>query len=164
MGTVLDAYYKMTEGFVNWDTTAINSAGTELKNALDSLKIDELKKDSLIHISSLQPYENAKTEIAAIIADPFIAEKRGSLNILSDHIRNLWSIVKYDRERSYWMECPMAFGDDKPGNWLSRTEEVVNPYLGKKDPKYGDGMLHCGESKVTIDYMPAPPADTTKKK
>jgi hypothetical protein len=165
MGVVINSYYKMTDGFVNWDTAVIQAAGKELKTALDSLNIEELKKDTTgIYESALDPLANAKAEVAAIIADPSIAEKRGSLNILSDQIRTLWSVVKYDREKAYWMECPMAFGDDKPGNWLSRTEEVVNPYLGKKDPQYGDGMLHCGESKVTIDFVPPPAPDTTKKK
>ncbi|NOT52081.1 MAG: DUF3347 domain-containing protein [Chitinophagaceae bacterium] len=165
METVINAYYKMTEGFVNWDTTVINSSGNELKTALDSLKIDELKKDSLIYLSSLQPYENARAEIAAIIADPSIAEKRGSLNILSNELMNLWSIVKYDRQKAYWQECPMAFGDDKPGNWLSKTEEVRNPYLGTKHPEYGNGMLNCGSPRDTIKFDPPPTAvDTTKKK
>lgn len=164
MGAIISAYYKMTNGFVNWDTAVIRTAGNELKNSLDSLDIEELKKDtSGIYESALDPLANAKTEINSILSDPSIAEQRGSLNILSDQIRTLWSVVKYDREKSYWMECPMAFGEDNPGNWLSKTEEVVNPYLGTKHPEYKDKMLHCGEIKVLIEYAPPAP-DTTKKK
>ncbi|MBI5858840.1 MAG: DUF3347 domain-containing protein [Sphingobacteriales bacterium] len=161
MSAVLIAYYKMTEGFVNWDTAVINNSGNELRLALDSLKIEELKKDSIIYETVLDPYTNAKTELNAILADPSIAEKRGSLNILSDNLRNLLVVVKYDREKIYWQECPMAFGEDRPGNWLSRTIEVRNPYMGIKDPQYGDKMLECGGPKDTIKFDP--PADTTKK-
>ena len=164
MENVLEAYYKMSEGFVNWDTAVINRTGNELKAALDSLKIDELQKDTLIYLTVLDYYNNAKAEVASIVADPSIAEKRGSLNILSDQLKTIWTTVKYDRQKAYWQECPMAFGDDKPGNWLSKTKEVRNPYLGTKHPEYGDGMLACGGPKDTIKFDPPAPVDTTKKK
>lgn len=156
---VLTSYYSMTEGFVNWDTAAINMAGYELRTALDSLKLNELQKDSIIYQTAIDPYNNTKIELASILADPSIDEKRGSLNILSDNLRNLLVIVKYDRAKVYWQECPMAFGEDRPGNWLSKTNAVRNPYLGTKDPKHGDRMLECGGPKDTINFMVT---DTTK--
>ncbi len=162
MGDILNAYYKMTEGFVDWDTAIINTSGNELRISLDSLKLDELKKDTTgIYESALDPLANAKTETASILADPSIAEKRGSLNILSDNLRTLLIAVKYDRAKIYWQECPMAFGEDRPGNWLSKTKEVRNPYHGSKDPQYGDKMLNCGGPKDTIKFDP--PTDTLKK-
>ncbi len=155
MGDILNAYYKMTEGFVGWDTAIINTSGNELRISLGSLDLDELKKDTTgIYESALDPLANAKTEVASILADPSIAEKRGSLNILSDNLRTLLIAVKYDRAKAYWQECPMAFGEDRPGNWLSRTKDVRNPYLGSKDPQYGDKMLSCGGPKDTIKFDP----------
>ena len=44
----------------------------------------------------------------------------------------------------------MAFGDDQAANWISNSTEIVNPYLGKRHPKYKAGMLHCGELKDSI--------------
>jgi hypothetical protein len=46
----------------------------------------------------------------------------------------------------------MAFNDNETAFWLSNSREVVNPYLGKKHPKYASGMLHCGEVKDSIAY------------
>ncbi|MEO5945597.1 MAG: hypothetical protein ABIP79_02185, partial [Chitinophagaceae bacterium] len=89
MGLLLSAYYDMTEGFVNWDTVVISKAAGNLKFAFDSLNLEEIKKDTLIYQTALDPYNNAKNELEAILADPSLAEKRGSLNILSDNIRNL---------------------------------------------------------------------------
>ncbi|MES1216101.1 MAG: DUF3347 domain-containing protein [Bacteroidota bacterium] len=157
---VLNAYFSMQEGFVNWDTIVINSSAIVLKQALDSLKIQELQKDSAIYLTALDPLANAKIETESIIADPSIEEKRGSLNILSDNLRNLLVIVKYDQQKIYWQECPMAFGDEKPGNWLSKTNKVRNPYLGTKDPIYGSDMLGCGGPKDTINFIPI---DTIQK-
>lgn len=153
IGEMLEAYYKMEEGFVNWDTVVINLWGNELKRKLDSLSINELQKDTVIYLTALDPIANAKTEAISIISDPSMDEKRGSFNILSDNIRNLLVTVKYDQAKIYWQECPMAFGEDKPGNWLSRTKEIRNPYLGTKDPKYGKDMLECGSPKDTINFM-----------
>lgn len=162
MGDILNAYFKMTEGFVTWDTAVINSSGKELMTSLDSLKLEELKKDTTgIYESATDPLLNAKTEAASILADPSIAEKRGSFNILSDNLRTLLIAVKYDREKLYWQECPMAFGEDRPGNWLSKTIKVRNPYLGTKDPQYGDKMLNCGGPKDTIKFETA--VDSTKR-
>ncbi len=153
MGTLLSAYYEMTEGFVNWDTTNIISSGNKLKIAFEKLELEEIKKDSLIYQTVLDPVSNAKNELAAILADPSLAEKRGSLNILSDNLRNILVIVKYDGAKVYWQECPMAFDGDRPGNWLSNTKAVRNPYLGTKDPTYGSSMLECGGPKDTINFV-----------
>lgn len=147
---VLTAYYTMTDGFVKGDTTAINQSGNNLRIALDSFKVEELKKDSLIYETALQPLQNLKSEIGSILADPSVAEKRGSLNIFSNELFTLLSTVRYDLATLYWLECTAAFGEDKPGNWISRTEQEANPY-GQKD---------CADLKTKINFVPA---DTTKQ-
>jgi hypothetical protein len=160
---MLKSYYLMTEGFVNWDITTIQRTGNELKLALDSLKLDELKKDTTgIFESATEPLSNARAELESILKETSWEEKRASLNLLSDNLRLLLTIVKYDRSVVYWQECPMAFADDVPGNWMSKTEEVRNPYLGTKDPKYGDKMLDCGGTKAIIDFTPKDSTGTVK--
>jgi Protein of unknown function (DUF3347) len=160
--SLLTAYYDMAEGFVNWDTSTINRYGTTLKTALDSLKIEELKVDTTgIYETALDPLSNAKNEVSTLLTSPTIDAKRTALNNLSENLRLLLIVVKYDREKMYWQECPMAFGEEKPGNWLSRTDAVRNPYLGTKHPEYKDGMLECGGPKDTINFIPV---DTSSAK
>ncbi|MEO6221101.1 MAG: DUF3347 domain-containing protein [Ginsengibacter sp.] len=151
MENLLNAYYKITDGFVNGDISLINQTGNNLKTALDSFKVEELKQDSLIYETALQPLQNIKSEIVSIIADPSITEKRGSLNIFSNELFSLLSIVRYDRAKLYWLECGSAFGEEKPGNWLSKTGESANPY----------GQKNCADIKTNINFVPA---DTTKKR
>lgn len=156
VGSVLNAYYNLTEGFVNTDTTSMNRYGNEIKTALDNLKLEELKVDTTgIYESALDPVANAKAEVVTIISNPSMDAKRTSLNALSEDLRILFIVVKYDREKMYWQECPTAFGEDKPGNWLSKTIAVRNPYPGIKDK-----MIDCGGPKDTINFMVA---DTAKK-
>lgn len=159
--TVLDAYYGLSEGLVNWDTTAAGKAAAQLKTALDSFKVEELKADTTgIYESALDPLANAKAEVNSILAAPSIDIKRTSFNQLSDHLRLLFIVVKYDRAKLYWQECPMAFGDDSPGYWISKTDAVRNPYLGTQHPQYKGTMLECGAPKDTINFMVP---DTTGK-
>jgi len=93
---ILNVYYVMTEAFSKNDTLAINQSGSRLKLALDSLKIDELKKDTLIYQTALDPLANATNELGSIVADPSINEKKGSLNIFSDELFTFLRIVHYD--------------------------------------------------------------------
>jgi hypothetical protein len=152
--SLLNAYYNMSEAFVNWDTVKINSHGNELKTALNELKIEELKVDTTgIYESALDPLANAKSATDAILNDPSLDNKRVAFNNLSDNIRMLFIVVKYDGNKVYWQECPMAFGEDRPGNWLSKTDEVRNPYLGLHHPQYRDEMLKCGGPIDTINFM-----------
>jgi hypothetical protein len=152
--SLLDAYYAMSEGFVNWDTNVVNKNASEVKAALDNLKIEELKVDTTgIYESVLDPLSNAKAAVGTIINDPSIDNKRIAFNNLSENIRLIFIVIKYDANKLYWQECPMAFGSDKPGNWLSKTDAVRNPYLGTKHPVYKADMLTCGEPKDTINFM-----------
>ena len=152
--SLLNAYYDLSEGFVNWDTVAVSRSAMQLKGALDSLKIEELKVDTTgIYESALDPLANAKAEINNILAAPSIDTKRTGFNQLSDNLRLLFIVVKYDRAKLYWQECPMAFGEDSPGYWLSKTDAVRNPYLGTKHPTYKAGMLECGAPKDTLNFM-----------
>ena len=156
---LLDAYFGLSEAFVNWDAAAISNQGTALKTALDSLKIDELKVDTTgIYESALDPLANARNEASNILANSSIDDKRIAFNSLSENLRLLFIIVRYDQGKLYWQECPMAFDDERPGYWLSKTDAVRNPYLGTSHPKYKDGMLNCGGPRDTINFMqPATP-------
>lgn len=160
MEQLMDAYYNMSEGFVNWDTTVIAKYADAFKTAADSLKMDELKKDTVIYETAAAPWETIKSEVTSIIEDPDLSEKRGSLNIISQSLYDLLRVIKYDQSKIYFQECASAFGQDKPGNWISATPAVRNPYQGIKDPANGDKLLGCGGPKDSLDFMAA---DSTKK-
>ncbi len=157
MEDVLASYINLTNAFAGNDTSAIAKAGSQFKNSLDSFKVEELKADTLIYQTALQPFENVKSETASVISDPSINEKRGSFNILSNELFSLLSTIRYDLAKLYWHECEKAFGEGNPGNWLSKNEEEkTNPY----------GIEDCIEVKTTIDFVPvadtSKPADKTK--
>jgi hypothetical protein len=152
---MLSAYYGMTDGFVEHDSADVRKQALALQEALVGFRADDLKKDSGIYQTVLFPWENSKQNVETILSSRDWNGKKRALQDLSDNLRMILLTVKYDRQVVYWQECPMAFGEDQRGNWLSSDTEVVNPYFGKKDPEQGDKMLRCGETKFTIDFTGA---------
>jgi len=75
---------------------------------------------------------------------------RHDFSMVSENLYPLLKTIHYEGPKLYWQNCPMAFGDDKPANWLSNTAEILNPYLGKKHPEYKSAMLHCGENMDSL--------------
>lgn len=152
---MMSAYYGMTEGFVNWDTVTVNRFSNEMKTSIDSIKMDEVRKDSTIYETAVPFLSNLKIELIGLISDSTLDEKRGSLNIFSENLYNFLRTVRYDQAKVYWQDCPMAFGEDTHGFWLSNSNTIRNPYLGLHHPKYGRSMLICGETRDTLNFIVA---------
>ena len=151
----METYYNLTEAFVNWDSTNAAAKASELKIKLDSLKLDDLKKDSgSISQTALTFIANAKNDVNSIVSETGIENKRHSLNSLTDNLFQFLRVVHYDREKLYLQQCPMAFNDTEPGLWLSKKDSIRNPYLGLHHPRYGKGMIECGETKETLNFTP----------
>lgn len=151
----MSAYYTMIEGFVNWDTAVVRKESASFKAALDSFKVDELKTDSILYPDATRIWNAVKAETAAIVDDNELSEQRGSLNILSQALYDLLNKVQYDKAKVYYQECPMAFNDVEKGNWLSPKSAIRNPYLGTSHPKYHSGMLKCGGTKDSVNFITA---------
>ena len=160
MSKALNSYYTLTESFVNWDTTKVNASLAELKTSVDSLRIQEMEKDTAIYPTVQSQWESIKAEISGMQADTAIYEKREDLNMLSQQLFDLLRIVKYDAGKVYYQECPMALNNyESSGFWLSANSETKsrrNPYLGLHDPKYGKAMLTCGQTRDSIKFATTP--------
>ena len=156
MNKALDAYYALTESFVNWDTTKVSTSLVSFKAAVDSINIPEMQKDSAIYETAKTQWESIKAEVAGMRADTSLYERREDLNSLSQQMFDLLRIVKYDVSKVYYHECPMALNNyEASAFWLStdgETKNRRNPYLGLHDPKYGKAMLTCGMTRDSINF------------
>lgn len=143
----LDAYYALTEAFVNYDSANIPKLAAGLQQKISLLKPADDDSTTANFIARSQRH-------AAFIAeDHIMEEKRRSLHALSESMYNYLEAVEYDKEKLYFQECPMAFNDTESGYWLSAADSIRNPYLGLYHPKYGKGMLKCGENKSVINHI-----------
>lgn len=153
VGTFLADYEKLSEAFVKWDSVAAIPAAQTLLKDLENLNMDELKKDSAaIYETAAAFIENTKGDLQTIAAEKGIRAQREVFNNMTDNVYQFLNTVRYDREKLYLQQCPMAFDDVQAAKWISKKEEIRNPYLGLKDPKYGKAMLNCGETIKTIDH------------
>ena len=156
MNKAMNDYYSLTEAFVNWDTTKINTSLAELKISVDSIRIQEMEKDSAIYPTVQSQWEGIKAEIVGMQADTALYDKKEDLNSLSQQLYDLLRIVKYDAAKVYYQECPMALNNyESSAFWLSTdgaTKNRRNPYLGLHDPKYGRSMLTCGTTRDSINF------------
>jgi len=151
VANVLDAYFIMKDAFVNADTSAIKAAASKFLQATDSIQLGELQsKDSSLFITARQNISDIKANAEPILHEDAITEMRQDFSMVSENLYPLLKVIGYEGNKIYWQNCPMAFGDDKPANWLSNSFDINNPYLGKNDPKYKSGMLHCGENMDSL--------------
>ena len=151
VANALNAYFDMKNAFVDADTSAIKNTVSKFINATDSIKLSELKTtDSSLVITARQNISDIKANAQPILQENDITEMRQDFSMVSENLYPLLKVIGYEGNKIFWQNCPMAFGDDKPANWLSNTSEINNPYLGKNDPKYKSGMLHCGENMDSI--------------
>jgi len=148
----LSAYYALKNAFVEWDSLQVNKTAEALIGQAAKVPYKSLKADSSI-ISTAQSFsESVVAESKGIIGEPTIEGKRRSFYTLSENLYNLIRTVHYDQQVIYHIKCPMAFNDTEEAYWISNSSEIVNPYLGKKHPKYHAGMIGCGNVTDSIDY------------
>lgn len=148
---LINSYVAMKNAFVDADTSEIKAKTSGFIASADSLNLNELQeKDSSIFMTVQQNVSDIKANAVPILKENDITEMRHDFSMISENLYPFLKTIGYEGKKLYWQNCPMAFGDDKPANWLSNTSEIYNPYLGKKDPVYKSGMLHCGENMDSI--------------
>ena len=156
MSKAMDSYYALTESFVNWDTAKVNASLADLRISVDSIRVQEMQKDTAIYPTVQSQWESIKAEISGMQADTGLYAKRESLNMLSQQLFDLLRIVKYDATKVFYQECPMALNNyESSAFWLSANSETKsrrNPYLGLHDPKFGKAMLTCGQTRDSIYF------------
>jgi len=149
---MLDGYFTLQTALVEWDTAKAGSAATTLAALCVKVPYDELKADTTIIATAKSFSENIVAEAQGIVGETDIEGERRSFYTLSENLYNLIRTVQYDQQVIYHDKCPMAFNDTEEGSWVSNTREIINPYLGKKHPKYAGGMIGCGSIEDSIDY------------
>lgn len=149
--SVMNGYFDMKAAFVDADTVKIKEEDKKFLTLIDGLKMDEISHDSsAIFQSASAQLNDIKASATAMLGETDLTEMRQDFRMVSENLYPFLKTIKYEGPPLYWQNCPMAFGDDKEGNWISNTKEIINPYLGKNHPQYKNSMLHCGEIKDTI--------------
>jgi hypothetical protein len=155
LSPMVSAYYNLKDALVEADTLLADKTAEALLKLTDSLKVIEILTDSSL-VNGIETYRgNISAETKGLIGETDITEKRRAFSMISQNLLPLLQEVNYTATPVYQQICPMAFNDDEKAYWLSNSREIMNPYLGKKHPKYKAGMLHCGdEKKHCFNFIP----------
>lgn len=154
MDSFLNAYYALSESLVRWDSAAVPARASEVTAKLNSVPFGDLHKDTMIYETAVSYMDILKNDLDVIAGNESLTTRRQSFHSFSQNLYDLLRTVKYDNQKVYLQECPMAFNDDQPGIWISNKPEIRNPYLGLHHPKYRSGMLECGETRDSINFAP----------
>lgn len=127
---VLADYFILKDALVGDDSKKAAQAGTKLMASLKAFDMKSYNKEEQNELADI--VEDA-TEQAEHISDSPIDHQREHFKTLSKDITDMVAITG-TKNTLYEQFCPMY---DKGSAWLSTSNEVRNPYLGKKMPSCG---------------------------
>ncbi|WP_010178158.1 DUF3347 domain-containing protein [Aquimarina agarilytica] len=134
---ILKDYFNLKDALVDDD----NGKAKELGNTLaQSLKAFDASDYSDNEKSELNDIIEDATEHAEHISESDIAHQREHFKVLSKDITDMVAITG-TATKLYEQYCPMYDGGTA---WLSKEENVLNPY-------YGSSMLRCGKVQREIN-------------
>jgi hypothetical protein len=149
---VVNSYLSLKDAFIDADTLQIKVKAVDFIASINQIDTSEIKKDTAAVFETIMAtIIDVRSNAESILNQADITEMRRDFSSLTEMMFPVFfNAIKYEGPTLYLQNCPMAFNDTEPANWISKTKEIMNPYMGKKHPKYQSGMLNCGETIDTI--------------
>ncbi len=141
ISAVLQSYFELKDALVTSDESLAVQAADKMEAALDKVQMGEMKEmahaqwmAALPELHSLMTKFNSQANIDVL--------RKAFLRLSEEMVQIAEAFGPFEKP-IYVLSCPMA-DNNKGGDWLSASEEIMNPY-------YGDMMLKCGDVKKKID-------------
>ena len=149
---VVNSSLSLKDAFIDADTLQIKAKAVDFIAAINQIDTSEIKKDTAaVYETIMATIIDVRSNAESNLNQTDITEMRRDFSSLTEMMFPVFfNAIKYEGQTLYLQNCPMAFNDTEPANWISKTKEIMNPYMGKKHPKYQSGMLNCGETIDTI--------------
>jgi len=150
--SLMSAYMNIKNAFVDAETARVKQSISSFILLLDKIPLKELKKDTDGIFETAQAnISDIRSNAESLQRQTDITEMRKDFSMVTEMMYpSFFKTINYEGPNLYLLYCPMAFEEDKGANWISNSEEIINPYLGKNHPKYKGTMLHCGEVMDSI--------------
>lgn len=131
---VVEAYLNGKDAFLNLDLAASHSEFEIFKDKLEEIGVHGLSGDG--HMAWMDSYNQLTEHANVLLNSDKINNARHAFRAISLELAD--TVNKYGVEGVLYQQyCPMALDSDG-ATWLSRNEQVQNPYTP-------DTMLGCGE-------------------
>lgn len=139
MEAIFENYFNLKDELVKSDAKSTSEKAKRLMTVINMVKMQELKSD--VHTVWMKVMNDLKSDTDKIANATNIEKQRASFITLSENMYQLMKVSKIETP-IYFQHCPMA-NDGKGANWLSKENQVKNPYYGSK-------MMSCGKTIETI--------------
>lgn len=139
MEAIFENYFDLKDELVKSDAKSTSEKAKRLMTVINMVKMQELKSD--VHTVWMKVMNDLKSDTDKIANATNIEKQRASFITLSENMYQLMKVSKIETP-IYFQHCPMA-NDGKGANWLSKENQVKNPYYGSK-------MMSCGKTIETI--------------
>jgi copper chaperone CopZ len=136
---VFNYYFMLKDALVKSDGAVASSKAKGLIAALNAVQMNLLSNEE--HMVWMKVMKDLKFDAEHIEETKDVKHQRDHFITLSENIYQLNKVSKLESP-TYYQRCPMA-NDGNGATWLSKEEQVKNPY-------YGSMMLSCGKVIETI--------------
>jgi len=139
--SVVDSYLLLKDNLVRDDASGAIKHTKDLLIGLENVDMT-LLVDNNAHMQWMKLLNDIKTATVSLSKETEIASQRNFFKPLSSGITKAVELFGIN-QTVYTQFCPMA-DNDKGAYWLSKEEEIFNPY-------FGDAMLSCGSVEQVIN-------------
>jgi membrane fusion protein, copper/silver efflux system len=137
--SALEAYFDLKDALVHTDPAAASEKASALADAVSAVEHDGLEGEA--HDVWMMHQEVMITEAIRITGEGNVEEQRVHFEPLSESFIETVKSFQPVGFTVYEQMCPMVRGGQ--ANWLSKEEQIANPY-------HGDRMLRCGSVVARI--------------
>lgn len=133
-----DSYLELKDEFVASKSESAQEIASKWKKDFNSFGQKPFSREMEVYWQKEQA--NIKDNLSIIAGTNLLEKQRNAFLNLSESMIRLQKLI--GQQKLYVQWCPMA-NQDKGGNWLSLSDEVLNPY-------FGEVMLTCGMVTDTL--------------
>jgi Cu(I)/Ag(I) efflux system membrane fusion protein len=134
ISVVLDRYMDLKNALVDSDAESAKVHANSLKSEAERVDPEGLNQESLaLWFSYSEIISNGSEEL---IREDDVDEQRYHFEFISEVMIEMIKTFRPVDYTIYHQSCPMVRGGT--ADWLSREEQIANPY-------HGDRMMRCGE-------------------
>ena len=137
---VYDNYINLKDALVEDNSEQATSDAKKIISSFHKINMELLTGEAHKQWMTLEGH--IQSSASSISKSPKIKTQRDYFKQLSTHLIKAVQLFGVN-EKVYVEFCPMA-DDNNGAYWLSKEEQILNPY-------FGDAMLKCGEVKQTIE-------------
>ena len=138
----LSQYLKLKNAFTKSDSKEVVNMAKKTRETLDKVNMRLVKGEA--HLEWMIHLENIEKNLDLIQKELDIEKQRSFFINLSKDIELVLKTFQIKNQEPIFVQvCPMA-NDGKGASWLSKKEEVENPY-------YGEAMFSCGDVSEVLN-------------